>query len=111
MSLSLIFWSAIAIAFVNFWWQSDKVKSLALAQVYRYCKSKNLQLLDQTMVLKGVWPVRDELGMLKLRRRYTFEFSSTGEVRYTGTLELFGRVVQKMELEAHVLPPDDDSFI
>ena len=60
------------------------------------------------MVLKGVWPVRDENEKLAIRRRYTFEFTSTGEVRNLGTIELLGRKLLKLELEAHILPDEDN---
>jgi hypothetical protein len=104
VSLSLLFWITVVIALISFWWQSDQVKHIALTHVYRYCKTQNLQLLDQSMVLRGVWPARDEQGSLKLRRRYSFEFTSTGEARYQGTVELFGNRLQKLELEAHIFP-------
>ena len=109
MSLSLLFWATLVIALISFWWQSDKIKPLALAHVYRHCKNQNLQLLDQTMVLAGVWPVRDETGSLKMRRRYRFEFASTGSERYQGIIVLNGQSLQSMELEAHILPEDNDS--
>lgn len=110
MSLSVIFWITVVAALISFWWQSDQVKHIALAHVYRYCKAQNLQLLDQVMVLRGVWPARDELGSLKLRRRYSFEFTSTGQARYTGRVELFGNRLQNMELEAHIVPDEEDTL-
>ena len=111
MSLSVLFWTTLVGALICFWWQSDRVKQIALAHVYRYCKAQNLQLLDQVMVLKGVWPARDEDGSLKLRRRYNFEFTSTGQSRYQGTVELFGNRLQKLELEAHIIPEPSDKSI
>lgn len=104
MSLSVLFWTIIIGGLIIFWWQSDRIKHIALAHVYRYCKAQNLQLLDQVMVLKGVWPARDDQGSLKLRRRYSFEFTSTGQARYQGKIELFGNRLQKMELDAHIIP-------
>ena len=90
LSLSLLAWIALLLAVVSFWWQSDRVKNLALSQVIQLCRRQNLQLLDQTLVLKGVWPLRDESGVLGLRRRYSFEFTSTGETRYQGRVLLLG---------------------
>lgn len=108
LSLSLLFWSTVVVAFVAFWWQSDKIKLWAMGHTSRYCQSRNLQLLDQTMVLKGLWPVRNEEGTLQLRRRYQFEFTSTGEIRNKGVIELLGRKVRTLELEAHILPEDHE---
>lgn len=108
LTLSSICWTALAITLISFWWQGDKVKSLALQYLYKYFQEQNLQLLDQTIVLKGVWPRRGETGSLQLRRRYAFEFTSTGEQRYQGLIELSGRRLQSIELEAHILPDSEN---
>lgn len=84
------------------------IKSTALQHLYQYFREQDLQLLDQTIVLKGVWPCRSDSGSLQLRRRYAFEFTSTGEERYKGLIELNGRRVQRIELEAHILPDTHD---
>ena len=80
------------------------IKRIALQHLHQYFLEQDLQLLDQTIVLKGVWPRRSDLGSLQLRRRYGFEFTSTGEARYQGLIELSGRRVQRIELEPHLLP-------
>lgn len=108
LTLSSIFWTALAVALLSFWWQGDKVKSIALQYLYQYFRQQDLQLLDQTIVLKGVWPHRGESGALELRRRYGFEFTSTGEQRYQGLIELSGRKLQRIDLEAHILPDSND---
>lgn len=110
LSLSLIFWSTIVFAFIAFWWQSDKVKSYAMGHILRYCKERNLQLLDQTMVLRGLWPMRSGDGSLGLRRRYHFEFTSTGAMRSKGIIELIGRQINRLEIEAHLLPEDEENI-
>ena len=110
MSLSLMFWATVVAAVISFWWRSDKIKHNALAHVSRYCKNQNLQLLDQTLVLRGVWLVRDQKGSLIFRRRYSFEFTSTGEIRCQGRVVLFGALLHSMDLEAYIIPDDDDSI-
>jgi hypothetical protein len=107
--ISFLFWATVLVGILSFWWGSDKVKALVLGHIYRYCKSQNLQLLDQTMVLKGIWLVRDESGSLSVRRRYTFEFTSTGEVRNHGEVEVIGHKLVNLELEPHILPDEDES--
>ena len=106
LSLSLLAWIALLVAVYSFWWHSDRVKHHALNQVSLLCRRQNLQLLDQTLVLKGLWPVRDESGALGLRRRYSFEFTSTGETRYQGKILLLGGRLLSLELEPHVMPED-----
>ena len=108
ISLSFIFWLTLIAALFAFWWRSDQVKSFAIIHTLQYCRANNLQLLDQTMVLRGLWPIRAAEGHLGLRRRYQFEFTSTGEIRNTGQIELFGLKVKALELEAHILPEDDE---
>ena len=108
ISLSFIFWTTAIVALISFWWQSDQIKHTALTYVDQHCKRQSLQLLDQTMVLKGVWLVRDQQGSLRIRRRYAFEFTSTGAVRSQGVIVLLGRTLQTLELEAHILPNNED---
>lgn len=104
LALSSIFWTSLAVAFISFWWQGDMIKRFALQHLRQYFREQDLQLLDQTIVLKSVWPRRSDFGSLQLRRLYGFEFTSTGEERYQGLIELSGRRVQRIELEPHLLP-------
>ena len=108
ISLSFIFWLTSLTALFAFWWRSDQVKSFAISHTLQYCLANNLQLLDQTMVLKGLWPIRTSEGYLELRRRYQFEFTSTGEIRNTGQIELIGLKIKALELEAHIIPKNDE---
>lgn len=84
------------------------IKTLALQYLDQHFRQQDLQLLDQTIVLKGVWPRRSDSGSLQLRRRYRFEFTSTGEERYKGMIELSGRRLQRIELEPHLMPDTQD---
>jgi hypothetical protein len=108
LTLSSIVWTSLAIALISFWWQGDMIKRIALQHLHQYFREQDLQLLDQTIVLKGVWPRRSDSGSLQLRRRYEFEFTSTGEARYQGLIELNGRRVHRIELEPHLLPDTHD---
>lgn len=106
MSLSFLFWATCTIGFISFWWRSDPIKRMAMKLVLQHCQEQNLQLLDQTMVLKGLWPQRGSNDSLRLRRRYAFEFTSTGEERYPGLIELHGYSLQRIELAPHILPEE-----
>ncbi len=87
-----------------FWWHSDLVKNEALKYASDHCQQLGLQLLDQSLVIKGVALTRDESGSVCLRRKYRFEFTSTGEVRYQGLIVMSGQKRQRIELEPHLLP-------
>ncbi|MDH5356154.1 MAG: DUF3301 domain-containing protein [Gammaproteobacteria bacterium] len=93
------------IAFVlQYWWQSGEYKGRALKLAAQYCQRNDLQLLDQSMVIKGYWPRRNERAVWVIRRTYDFEFTSTGQQRYRGKLTLMGYQFDKIELEAYQLP-------
>ncbi len=89
-----------------YWWQSGSFKGRARELATRYCQQLELQLLDQSMVISGIWPQRNGSGSLSLRRTYQFEFTSTGEKRYRGTLILFGMKLKSIQLETYKLPVD-----
>jgi hypothetical protein len=94
------------IIFVYFW-HSGKYKSRALKAALECCEQYGLQLLDQSMVIKSIWPKRTEAGNLALRRRYHFEFTSTGAQRYHGAVVLQGMSPSAVELEPYELPVDN----
>lgn len=54
--------------------------------------------------------MRSDEGSIRLRRRYHFEFTSTGQVRNKGMIELIGRKIQDLQLEAHILPMEEDNL-
>ncbi len=111
LTLESLFWLTLVAGIVSFWWQSDRIKSLAMQRVYHHCRNQNLQLLDQTMVLKGIGLQRDESGSLRLRRRYTFEFTSTGEMRHQGWIILLGNSIVSLELEPYIIPESDEHHL
>lgn len=104
LTVGAIFWLTLLAGLAAFWWQNDLVKTEALAVANSHCERLGLQFLDQSMVIKSIWPVRDGSGALRLQRRYRFEFSSTGEERYRGEIMLRGKRIESIELEPHVLP-------
>ncbi len=65
----------------------------------------NLQFLDQTVALQDWHIGRNTRGMVTLIRRYGFEFSSTGEERYQGWVELVGTRLRHIEVQAHRWEP------
>ena len=106
LSLSVVILLAVVAFVFAFWWQSDKIKRMTIAYVRRYCRHHGLQLLDQTTVLRKIWLGRDEDGFLQVGRRYQFEFSTTGEQRYSGGISLLGTKLLSVETEAYAIPSD-----
>ena len=90
-----------------YWWHSGSFKGRARALAIAYCQQYNLQLLDQSMVICGIWPERTAHGKLALRRKYQFEFTSTGEQRYRGTVVLSGMILKSITLETFKIADSD----
>jgi hypothetical protein len=84
-----------------FWWHSHGVKENALRATRNHCKAMDVQLLDESVVLRGVGFQRDVLGHMRLRRSYLFEFTSTGDERYHGCTVMLGRRVETIQLATH----------
>ncbi|PSL15217.1 uncharacterized protein DUF3301 [Marinobacterium halophilum] len=104
IELSDLFWLALTATLCLSWWHNLKLREYATQKVKRYCSAQDVQLLDDNIALKSLRPVRDgDSGMLVLARRYQFYFTSTGDERYPGTIELTGRRVIRIELAAHKL--------
>jgi hypothetical protein len=89
---------------VFYWWHSGDFKAIAMGFATQHCEQFSLQLLDQSMVIKGLWAVRNVDGALSVRRRYQFEFSSTGEQRYLGLLTMAGSKLKSIDTETYQLP-------
>jgi hypothetical protein len=102
---------ALAALAANHWWRARGFKSQALELAWKRCQLLQLQLLDQSVVLKKIRLQRGESGSLQWRRTYDFEFSSTGTDRYRGTLVLAGARLLSIEMEPHVVRDDRDSLV
>ena len=94
----------IAAFVLQYWWQSGEFKGRAMQFAAQHCQQLGIQLLDQSMVIKGYWLVRSDRGTWMIRRRYSFEFTSTGQQRYQGNLVLMGFKLDSIQLEAYQLP-------
>ena len=108
-TLENLIWLLIAGILLVYFWHSGRFTGRARELAIDYCQQFDLQLLDHSIVIKGVWPERTEAGNLTLRRRYQFEFSSTGTQRYQGVLVLLGMNLKSIELEAYELPDQDQA--
>ncbi|KGK41283.1 hypothetical protein LH51_15960 [Nitrincola sp. A-D6] len=103
--LTALIWMTLLAVVALLWWQNLKVRELALKQVKHYCNREALQLLDQSVALRGLSITRSpQSGQLSLKRRYAFEFTSTGDERYQGYIELLGARLLRIEVDAHRIP-------
>ena len=88
-----------------YWWHSGVYKGRARELAEGHCREYDLQLLDQSMVIRGIWLQRKIDGGWDFRRTYQFEFTSTGDHRYQGVLILLGMCLLSIELETYKIPP------
>ena len=66
---------------VWFWLDSLKTREIGVRAARNACQREGLQFLDETVVGNLLQLARDDSGVLKLRRVYTFEYSDTGDNR------------------------------
>lgn len=103
IELSDLAWLTLICAAMLHWWKAQQVKEVALKAVRKQCKELDLQLLDQSIALRGFWLRRDDDGRIRVWRSYTFAFSSTGDDRYEGRISLLGRKITGLQLDPHRL--------
>jgi len=101
MSLRSIALTALIILAVWYWLRARELKEQSLKAAAKYCDELSLKLLDDSVVLKKISPVKSSQGHRCLKRLYHFEFTSTGEDRYQGEIVLIGRKIEHIKLQPH----------
>ena len=97
-----MFWFlTLAAAIGGTWWYLSGSYEAALAGAKRHCKVMDVQFLDGSVIRNGFGMRRNSAGSLTLVQKFRFEFSTTGERRYSGFAEMLGKRILSMELEAH----------
>ena len=91
----------IFLLLIMYWWRISEQKTFAIRNAREYCQGRNVQLLDQTLVFKGMRLEKANNKHRKLCRVYEFDFSSEGENRFTGKIILSGfnflRIILEMD--------------
>lgn len=101
LTLATLFWLFVAGFAIWYWWRAKAIKDFVLQAAHRYCKSMDVMLLDDAVYLRGLWFKRDQNGKLRVWRRFLFDFTTTGEERYTGRIIMLGQSIIHTELEPH----------
>lgn len=81
------------------WYRNLAARELARAVCRRACREAGVQLLDDTVRLARMRPVREPGRGVVLVRRYDFEFSPEGVSRRAGRLQFRGARPEWLELE------------
>jgi hypothetical protein len=110
-SLNHLILIGLVVLGVAYWWRSMGAREVALKAARRHCEQHALQLLDDSVVLRGIWLERDRNARLSVRRSYRFEFSATGAERYQGRIVTLGDRVQSVQLSPHRFHPDQNETL
>jgi hypothetical protein len=98
-------WEVAAIllfaAGIFLWLDSLRARERALKAGRSACERYELQFLDDTVAFAKLRLARDEQGLLKIARTYTFEFSDTGNNRRHGAIVMLGGEMQDLHLEPY----------
>ena len=86
------------------WYDSLKARDAGIQAVRSACAAEELQLLDETVAIASLKPVRDEDGRLVLRRAYDFEYTDTGNNRRRGSIVLLGQRVLVINIGLRLVP-------
>ncbi len=101
MSLRSIFLTVLVFCAAWYWMRARELKDQILKYAARHCDDLSLKLLDESVVLKELKLHKSAQGGLHIKRRYEFEFTSTGEDRYQGEIIVIGRHIEHISLETH----------
>ena len=71
-------------------WRGHGIRERALQLAKQHCAKLDVELLDGAVALRRLAIQRDARGHRRLARLYDFEFTVTGEHRYSGHLDLHG---------------------
>jgi hypothetical protein len=89
-----------------FWLNSIKARDAAMTACRRACDAEGLQFLDDTVSTARVRLERDDDGVLRLRRVYSFEYSDSGNNRRPGSVVLLGDRVILLNVGLRAVPDD-----
>ena len=101
MTLRSIALTALVALGVWYWVKGREITDQALKAANRHCSDHDLIFLDQSVSLTGMKLGRDQRGQYCLVRTFSFEFSSTGEDRYQGSVIVEGKRISSIRLAPH----------
>lgn len=99
--LFTVFIIAVIATLCAWLWRGQGVHERAVLATRRYCRSQDLEFLDHTVALRKLRLKKDRKDQLCIARTYQFEFTTTGEERYTGTILMMGRKPDSIDVSVH----------
>lgn len=102
--LSSLLMLLVLVSTAAVWLRLTKARELAAQQAQQQCRQHGLQLLDETVSLRGL-RLRKVHGLRRLERHYGFEVSLAGDDRQPGRLSMIGDSLSGISLPTAASPP------
>jgi len=93
-------------AIVGLWLKLSVARERAVQEARRQCQQHGLQLLDETVGLRGL-RLRRVNGLRMIERCYSFEVSIDGDDREPGRLWMIGSALSSLSLPTIELVPHE----
>lgn len=91
----------IALTLAWLWWDGLGAREVARQTGIDLCRKHDVQFLDDTVMQAKIGLRRDAGGNLRIYRRFDFEFSTDGDSRYQGQVQMLGRYVVATYMEPY----------
>ncbi|HPE61652.1 MAG: DUF3301 domain-containing protein [Thiothrix sp.] len=85
---------------VWFWYDALRTREAAIRYCTHACRNMNAILLDQTVALESIRPVRNQRGAMVWRRIYGFDFTVAGYERRRGRIIMSGQQLEQMQIDS-----------
>jgi hypothetical protein len=86
-----------------YWWRTSEQKTIAVNGARAYCKQRNLQFLDESLVFKKFRWERNLHQQRFLCRIYEFDYCPDGKDRHSGEIVLQGYRIVRVIHQSDVL--------
>jgi hypothetical protein len=103
MTTADLFWLLLAALVTGYWLNAMRITEMARAIGRKACIEAGVLFLDDSVIMNKM-RLRRNGGQLRLWREYRFEFTSDGSRRYSGHINMLGKQLQDVQLDAYRVP-------
>ncbi len=83
------------------WWDGLAAKERADKEARRLCQNADVLFLDDSVAISRLRLCRQRNGRISLYRRFGFEFTTDGQHRYSGYIDVFGELILETYMDAY----------
>jgi hypothetical protein len=94
----------IAVLGFFYWVDALRAKEQARRAGKQRCQEAGVNFLDDSVVLRRLGFRQPGSRRIAFYRKYSFEFSSDGSIRYRGEIELLNKQVHAVSMEPYRIP-------